>query len=286
MRAWSGVKGLVISWISIEYLRQQPTWPLVAFLPSYALVDLHLKDMCKNYSMTRIARIFALVGFLVPLHTIADPLIANCESEIQENINLYQSIRAADESDRPHIIIQQKSELQKLRAEVVKDPISQIAWTDFYVPILETMNLVLEDKEYSYDELRNYLLRDCYERVEKIRRLAREIRSNSVISLPRFTQVMPRSRAVPTLITPFGKNWVDSNGNVYLAFGNSLRDPYGKEIVRISGKYLHVDGRTFIPFGKGYVDATSGYSIRRFGNGYIDSNGNTAQPFGRGWVVR
>jgi hypothetical protein len=242
--------------------------------------------MCKDYCMTRIARIFALVGFLVPLHTIADPLISNCESEIQEYINLYQSIRAADESDRPHIIIQQKSELQKLRAEVVKDSISQIAWTDFYVPILETMNLVLEDKEYSYDELRNYLLQDCYERVEKIRRLAREILSNSVISLPRLTQVMPRSRAVPTLITPFGKYWVDSNGNVYLAFGNSLRDPHGKEIVRISGKYLHVDGRTLIPFGKGYVDATSGYSIRRFGNGYIDSNGNTAQPFGRGWVVR
>ena len=227
-----------------------------------------------------------LLTTVLALPAYADSLVANCARDVEENINLYQSIRAADEYDRIHIIKQQRSELQKLRVEVVHDSISQIAWTDFYVPILEAMNLSLEDKEYSYAELNALFFQDCHARAEKIRSLAREIRSNALLNMPRSAIVMRRSKAIPTLIAPFGKNWIDSRGNTYIVFGDSLRDQYGKEIVRISGKFLHIDGRTFVPFGKGYVDASSGYTIQRFNNGYIDSKGNAVQPFGSGWVIR
>ena len=217
----------------------------------------------------------------------ANPLAATCERDVNELIDFYYSLRVLPPVQRALAVSEQNSEMLKVRDELVTDPVSSLAFNDVYMPHLNVMTKVLEDRDYSYAELAPELRSDCLMRADRIMSIARQRRgSNWVPSLSSVIGGADRVPRIPVLITPFGNGWVDSSGTTYMRFQNTIRDSRGNQLSRV-GQNLHSsNGQVYVPFGKGYVDTTSAYTIRRFGNGYIDSNGNTAQPFGRGWVIR
>jgi len=217
----------------------------------------------------------------------ANPLAALCERDVNELVDFYYSLRVLPANQRALAVSEQNAEMLKVRDEFVTDAISILAFHDVYMPHLNVMTKVLEDREYSYAELAPELRSDCLMRANRIMSIARQRRGSSwVPSLSSVIGGADRVPRIPTLITPFGNNWIDSSGVTYTRFQNTIRDSRGNQLSLVGQNWRSSNGQVYVPFGKGYVDATSGYSIRPFGNGYVDSNGNTAQPFGRGWVIR
>ncbi len=217
----------------------------------------------------------------------ANPFAATCERDVHELVDFYFSLRVLPISQRSLAVSEQNAEMLKVRDELVTDAVSMLAFNDVYMPHLNVMNKVLEDREYSYAELAPELRSDCLMRANRVMAIARQRRGSSAI--PSISSVIggaDRVARIPVLITPFGNDWIDSSGVTYTRFQNTIRDSRGNQLFLVGQNWRSSSGQIYVPFGKGYVDATSGYSIRPFGNGYVDSNGNTAQPFGRGWVIR
>ena len=217
----------------------------------------------------------------------ANPLAATCDRDVNELVDFYYSLKVLPANQRALAVSEQNAEMLKVRDELVTDAISMLAFNDVYLPHLNVMNKVLEDREYSYAELAPELRSDCLMRANRIISIAQQRRGSSwAPSLSSVIGGADRVPRIPILITPFGSNWIDSTGVTYTRFQNTIRDSRGNQLSLVGQNWRSSNGQVYVPFGKGYVDAASGYSIRPFGNGYVDSNGDTAQPFGRGWVIR
>lgn len=218
----------------------------------------------------------------------ASPFHDQCDKATEGPIEIYYALSALTGAEKIIATEEQNQILIRIKDEVVVDPISQLAWSYVWRPHITSLTLSLTNPNLPYPTVKQQLMASCYELADRHAALVRDVRRASSIIFP-FSIIRTESQKatyLPTLISPFGNGWIDTNGISYSKIGNAIVDSAGNRIDRVGDFYRSNTGKVFFPFGSSYIDMTSGYTIRRVGNGFIDSDGRSVQPFGRGWVVR
>lgn len=218
----------------------------------------------------------------------ASPFHDQCDKATEGPIEIYYALSALNGVEKVIATEEQNQMLLRVKNEVVSDSISQLVWSYVWRPYITSLTLSLTNPNLPYNIVKQKLMTSCFELSDRHASLVRDVRRSSGIVFPfalmRFES--QRTTHLPILISPFGDGWIDTDGRSYSKVGNTIIDSNGNRIERVGDFYRSNSGKLFITFGSSYIDAASGYSIRRFGSGFIDSEGRSVQPFGKGWVVR
>jgi hypothetical protein len=237
--------------------------------------------------MRRILFIFSIF-ISIPLAAWASPFHDQCGRVTEDPVELYYALTSIEGKERLVAIEEQNQILINLKRELVTDSVSQLVWSYLWRPYIRSLTLAISTTNLPYEVVKKELMTACYETSDRYESLVNEISRSRQIFLPTVTikSSSKKSLSLPTLITPFGNGWIDTNGTTYMRQGSSIVDSKGGRIDKVGNYYRSSNGEVFSTFGDGYIDSNSSYSVRKFGHGYMDSNGRSVQPFGKGWVIR
>lgn len=219
---------------------------------------------------------------------ICSPFHDECERATADPIEIYFQVSALEGREKMMAIEDQNQMLKQLKKELVVDSISQLVWSFIWRPYIESLTIAISTNDLPYTAIKQRLMNVCYEVADKYAALLKDIKSSKSIYFPfsYLHETFQNSNSLPKLITPFGNGWIDSRGVTYKKLGNSILDSNGNRIDKVGKFYQANTGETYAPFGDGYIDVNSNYSVRKFGQGFLDSEGRSVQPFGKGWVIR